>query len=180
MKIFLDNKVYVSKHDIGFILRNNIPIPHMVALEMGTEVMNECLDPDAYIKHEFVKFESSVAINFFAKEDQIIDYDIYKSFHTSRIRNMIQLFRIQKKLAKNSLGGIAINDITNINKYEYEIDSYNHMMLSLAEIIRYRNKEFKLPSRDKYFDHKCFLINMFNSGKNAYMCEVSNEKIYRK
>ena len=173
MKIFLNDKVYVSIHDIQFLRRNKIDIP--------VSILKECIDymsktnyKNEKSEHAFIVLNSVEAIDFFAKQEQIIDYDEFKYFTTKCIRNLSLKLYVMAAEAERDYKSLEISVINNkgkLAKLQAESEYYYHIAYSLQEIIKYRNKEFKLPMQDKYLEHKEFLIKIFESGRNEAMDE---------
>ena len=72
MKVFVNNKVYVQKKDLQFLLRE------CDGISIAPGIINEVLD-DIFIvndnnKHEFIKFSNVEDVDFFKNCDWIIDY----------------------------------------------------------------------------------------------------------
>ena len=83
MKIFVNNKVYVQKNDLSYLLRGaeGISIPSSIIDKIFGQVFI-VTDENRY---EFVEFTSPEVLKFFKKCDWIVDYNLFDSMTEEEI-----------------------------------------------------------------------------------------------
>ena len=181
MKIFTKNKVYVSRHDIVFILKERIPISYEVFKEIDHETLKNCDEFGAYSSHEFVEFTTDEAREYFRTLPFILDYDKLKDLDIATLTSIKKLYYRYKKLFEDSFPNL-IFDRASIETYEFEIEIFGHLVLSYDEIIKYKQGilKIKMPKNYTVYDdnvdpkYAYFLRKMINYNKH----EENHEKIY--
>ena len=180
MKIFLNNKVYVSKHDIAFLLREQLDIPMPVIYEIDNDILEQCDEYNLYLKHEFAEFTSKEAKEYFKALPFIINYDEYKDTSVDELMRKKCFYYTMKKMFEGTFPTLSYGDVNGIRNCELAIDTYSHLIMSYDELIKYKNGaiNIKLPKKDTARDikHKKFLYTMFASGRSG----MNNEKISRR
>lgn len=76
MKIFRNEAVYVQKNDVAYFNKFDEPILASVYVKLFSEPVNIINDRNRY---EFIKYEEAEEIEFFKKQEWILDYDTVKS-----------------------------------------------------------------------------------------------------
>ena len=83
MKIFVNNKVYVQKNDLAYLMRGaeGISIPSSIINKVFGKVFI-VTDENRY---EFVEFSSPEEIDFFKKCDWMVDYNLFDGMTENQI-----------------------------------------------------------------------------------------------
>ena len=145
MKIFLNNKVYVQKCDLAYILKGveGTTFPISIIDVFGSTVKS--FDEDS---NNFVEFSSQEEKIFFKKCDWIVDYDFFKDMSEDDIANYrSQLIEEKAKMVKE------YNDLADklgerqLLKKRIKIELMEHKIWSVREIQLYKkgNANFELP-----------------------------------
>ena len=145
MKIFINNKVYVSQKDIWFLLRSNVfNIPENIIKEIcpfGTMAIDKTKENDFFV------FESKEAKNYFRKQESIINYNSYKDIGIDEIRKIID--DNSKKALNTSLKLRVVSNLEVAKILYRELVTINFINESLYDLIDFKKGllRIELPER---------------------------------
>jgi hypothetical protein len=168
MKVFVNNKVYISNHDIKFLLREHYAMPLIVLLEIDDRFVE---DYDKLLRskiHDFMSFTSEEAKEYFKGLDFIIDYNEFKDKSVDELRFEQKINEINKKRIENTLPTLSGYSV---QEAELKLAKYGHIIYSFGELINYKKGtlRFNIPRQYSKNDIKRlkFVCSMFNNGKNS-------------
>nr|MBP3258799.1 hypothetical protein [Bacilli bacterium] len=186
MKIFTNNKVYVSRHDIVFLLKERYSMPYEIYQEIDIDTIKHYTDFHSYKEHEFIEFTSNEALEYFKSILFIADYNQLKNQDISILKRSKDAAYIYQKFFERFLLGIDIFNSADVEVIEFEIEKYGHLIREYDEIIKYKQGKLKLEvpgdnivTKEIYNDNvnpktAYFLKKMINYNKR----EANHEKIY--
>lgn len=173
MKVFVNNKVYVSNHDIKFLLREHYAMPLGVLLEIDDKFVEDYDKLLGSKIHNFMSFNSEGAEEYFKSLDFIIDYNEFKDKSVDELRFEQKINEINKKHIENTLPKLSGN---NVQEAEMKLAKYGHIIYSLGELINYKEGtiRFTIPRQYSKNDIKRlnFVCNMFDNGRNLKSPEI--------
>lgn len=136
MKIFDNNKVYVQKKDINYLIKSDLPMPTSISMKL-------CEYSFAHIgarnQYEFMEFENEEEIEFFKSVNFIVDYDKVKDLSKEEITVLIDASVDER----NSLA-LRLNAMP-LKEQEKHIDMINRCnfleftIRSLRDILSFRD-----------------------------------------
>ena len=177
MKIFLNNKVYVSYHDIKFLLREHYAMPLSVLLEIDDVFVNNYDKMLGSKIHNFMAFNCEAAEEYFKNLDFIINYNELKDKTLEELKFEQKIYEILKKYTESTYPTLSGN---NVRDAEAKLARYGHIVYSLSELINYKEGTLKLNMPYKYSKSDIkrlnFLCDMFSNGRNS----EEHEKIYKR
>lgn len=125
MKIFRNNKVYIQKNDIAYLTESDESIPDVIYSKLyggrGVVIIDDSN------RYEFMKFTEHEAIDFFSKQDWIIDYDEVKDLTQSEIDELSNEIAEERDAI-----AIVYNGMTNAEKKK------NLFLLKRREELKYK------------------------------------------
>lgn len=140
MKIFRNEAVYVQKNDVAYFNKFDEPILASVYVKLFSEPVNIVNDRNRY---EFIKYDEEKEIEFFKKQEWILDYDDVKSLTDEELIQLGTSF--SDKL--NELASVINNPLTEESK---KIDLYEqyqklqYKMYSLRDYIWYKQGQLDM------------------------------------
>ena len=177
MKIFLNDRVYVSNHDIKFLLKERYAMPLSVLLEIDDKFVE---DYDKILEskmHNFMTFNCEAAEEYFKGLDFIIDYNDFKDKTIEELKFEQKIYEIHRKYTESTYPTLSGHNVRNA---DIELAKYGHIVYSIGEIINYREGTLKLDIPRKYSKDDIkrlnFVYNLFYNGSN----NRPHEKIYRR
>lgn len=167
MKVFINNKVYISNHDIKFLLREHYAMPLSVLLEIDDRFVE---DYDKLLEskiHDFMSFTSKEAEEYFKGLDFIIDYNEFKDKTVDELKFEQKICEINKMRIENTSPTLSGY---NVQEAKLKLAKYEHIIYSFGELINYKEGtlRFNIPRQYSKNDIKRlnFVCTMFNNGKN--------------
>lgn len=179
MKIYVNNKVYISNHDIEFLLKKKIHMPDSVKYELDKELVRKLDNEKVEDEHDFIEFTSNEAKEFFNNLGFIINYDDVKNMNIKELKD-------EKREIQNEYKNKSETDFKKLNAdnpeimamYNLEIDELNQSIKSLDEIIEYKKGKLNIDIPKKYskkeLERRNALIYFLASGHNT---DIFNGKI---
>lgn len=145
MKVFINNKVYVQKCDLVYILKGAAGTSFPISI---IDIFGSTVKPFDEASNDFVEFSSKEEKDFFKKCDWIVDYDFFKDMSDDDIVNYrSQLIEEKVKMVKeyNNLAD-KIGERLLYKKY-INIELMEHKIWSVNEVRQYKNgnANFELP-----------------------------------
>ena len=167
MKVFVNNKVYVSNHDIKFLLSEHYAMPLSVLLEIDDKFIEDYDKLLGSRIHDFMSFTSEEAKEYFKGLDFIIDYNEFKDKTIDELKFEQKIYEIHRKYTESTYPALNGNNTRNT---DIELAKYGHIVYSIGEIINYKEGtlRFNIPRQYSKDDIKRlnFVYSMFNNGKN--------------
>lgn len=167
MKVFVNNKVYVSNHDIKFLLSEHYAMPLSVLLEIDDRFVEDYSKIQEQKMHDFMEFKCEAAEEYFKGLDFVIDYNEFKDKTIEELKFEQKIYEIHRKYTESTYPTLNGNNTKNT---DIELAKYGHIVYSIGEIINYREGTLKLDIPRKYSKDDIkrlnFVYNMFNNGKN--------------
>lgn len=149
MKLEIDDKIYLEKCILEFILKNHSKVPLSITQEACLEGVFLVGDPAN--KRQFQAFEMSKNIRWLQKQKWIIDYDEYSKKPLPDLRKQLDELKEQERAFLNKL---ETEDKEHLpNEYSPKWDEYAEVVCrrnSILEIIQFREGEIKLLFPDGY------------------------------
>lgn len=90
MKIYINNKVYVNRKDIYYVLTHEVPTPDFLTTELqqyvnsGREIKFSEQD-----KNEFMEFQSDKCKDYFSRLDYILNYGSYAKYDIDTLNQLL-------------------------------------------------------------------------------------------
>lgn len=140
MKIFRNEAVYVQKNDVAYFNKFDEPILASVYVKLFSEPVNIINDRNRY---EFIKYDEEQEIEFFKKQEWILDYDDVKSLTDEELIQLGTSF--SDKL--NELASVINNPSTleETAKALYEqYQKLQYKMYSLRDYIWYKQGKLNI------------------------------------
>lgn len=157
MKIFVNDKVYVQKNDLAYLMRGaeDISIP----ISIINKVFGDIFIVTDENRYEFIEFSSSEEISFFRKCDWMIDYNFFDSMTEQEIIECYNQINNERNKIANSFN--ALSEQEREEKYvqvSTKIELLEFKMLSARDILWHRQGKLKfdLPIET---DVKCLTSN---------------------
>lgn len=154
MKILCEDKVYVQKDDIYFLINSDIPIPVSIYSKLFD---NELVVFDKKIKNKFIEFNNNGEIEFFKDLKWLLDYNELKDLTIPELaKKAEEVVKKHNKLAKR-YNAMSVNKkmrnsdiLRRIDLLDYKIEEYktlilfkdNKIKLELPDDVEYP-KEYK-------------------------------------
>lgn len=155
MKIFRNNKVYIQKNDIAYLTESDESIPNIIynKLYRGQGIVII----DASNRYEFMEFTEPEAIDFFGKQDWIIDYDEVKDLTQSEIDELSNDIAAERDAI-----AIVYNGMSSEEKKK------NHFLLKRREELKYKMMALR--------DFQLFKLGYLKMKLPENIASISSEK----
>ena len=149
MKVFINNKVYVQKCDIAYILKGVEGTSFPISI---IDVFGSTLKPFGEDMNDFVEFSSKEEKAFFKRCDWIIDYDFFRDMSEDDIVNYrAKLIEDKVKMVKDYNELASRIGEKKLGKERTKIELMDHKIWSVKEILLYKKgtANFVLPGKEK-------------------------------
>lgn len=166
MKIFLNNKLYISMKDIAYVLQHETDISDPIKKEIIKANNNQAgLLVDENNKDDFMVLSSDEAKDYFRKTDYILNYGSYAKYDIEYLEKLLAVSSEHRiDLMNQFLGFDEMDKIAHLGLRK-QIDDMNIFLASLYDLIEIKknNSRIMLPKRerkDPNEKYKEFLIKM--------------------
>lgn len=182
MKIITENSVYVQKKDIGELLRSDIPMPGLMSI-LGSSSYTAFIDE--VNGQEFVKLTENNEIEFFTKQDWILNFDEVKNLSFSELINLgqktlVERNNIAKKfnsLPKNEKDKLYDETMLSCKLLDYKVERIKEFVfIKKGWIIVPWPSDVKIPDDIVLLPHLEYIKNKQKTKSNVFQLIKSNFK----
>lgn len=151
MKVTYDDKVFVQKKDLVFLLRcyidNKLILPDSIFKEIYSRMLLE-VDFDG---KDFAMFNKKEELAFFDKIDFIMDYNEFKNKCSYCLMELEEKIIEERKFLVDSLKSHKLRSTWNCNMIGLRCEFLDYKLSSLNDILNYkRGKEsYFIPNPDE-------------------------------
>lgn len=170
MKIYINNKVYVSKKDILFILNHDHDLPASIVSDIYFQNNNQqqfiITDEN---QNDFLSFDSDEAKDYFRQADYILNFGSYAKYDLDYLYRLIDVLTTHRIQLLDAYTELSESDkIANMG-LRNQIDNLHTFMVGLKDLIEIKENKSRiiLPTRirrniykEKEERAKEFLIKM--------------------
>ena len=168
MMLFKDNKVYVNKSDLRFMLQNYklLDIPDMIPNSLfcisnkrcmvNSEQVDEPMEFSGMVfsaetDNEWVGFEDEKCIEYFEKSPYMIDYDEYFNMSDEQIENELLRISIRREVLQSYYNDLkARGKDLKVANYNATMEMLGHEFDDIVKMHNIRNNfvKLELPNED--------------------------------
>lgn len=144
MKIFANNKVYVQKNDLTYLLHNAKEIPASIF----EKVFNGIFIVTDDNRYEFIEFSKPEEIEFFKKNEWMVDYNSLDGMTEEQIIEYgIQINKKRNKIAESFNKLSKKEREKQYDEISSQIDLLEFQIMSVRDILWHKqgNLKFDLP-----------------------------------
>lgn len=144
MKIFANNKVYVQKNDLTYLLHNAKEIP----VSIFEKVFNGIFIVTDDNRYEFIEFSKPEEIEFFKKNEWMVDYNSLDGMTEEQIIEYgIQINKKRNKIAESFNKLPKKEREKQYDEITSQIDLLEFQIMSVRDILWHKqgNLKFDLP-----------------------------------